>query len=354
MSLVRLGHTDIFITRVVLGCMFSSRLRPPELERILHAACDLGISSFDTAPLYGFFESERLVGRALRDRRARVQILSKAGLRWDDLHGQPLFSFPNAQGVQVHVRKDSRPASLRMQVEGSLQRLGIDTLDLLQIHHPDVDTPIAASIETLEALRREGKIRAFGVSNFSAQQLDQAVHAAPNGGVSSLQSSYSLLDRSVEAELLPRCRAQGISMLAFSPLAKGALVHPQSSEHSARDGSRFDSLIARHAIARSVDGELSRVARSHHASAAQVALAWLFAQPGLSAAVAGASSVEQVRELAGAAELQLREHEARALGDTFARLSPLIALGERMQRNPIYSKLSRKLGRVRRLVRGRM
>ena len=190
----QLGHSPVRISRVVLGCMFPARLRQPDVEHIVHAAFDAGITSFDTAPLYDFHRGEEQLGRALRDRWQRVQILTKAGLRWDGTHGRELFSFTDSRGQKRVVRRDSRPESLRDEVRQSLLRLGADSVDLMQLHHPDEDTPIEQSIEVLEQLVRAGQIRAYGVSNFSPQQLEAACAAAGNrdaagGGVAGAAGS---------------------------------------------------------------------------------------------------------------------------------------------------------------------
>jgi aryl-alcohol dehydrogenase-like predicted oxidoreductase len=206
--------SSLQISRVVLGCMWPGRLGEGEIRRIIHAACDAGITSFDSAPLYDFHGSERVVGRALKDRRQRVQLLTKAGLSWDGAHGRVLFSFRDVQGAERAARMDSRPATLRAEVEGSLKRLQTDVIDLLQIHHPDLDTPLAESLGALEQLQREGKIRAIGVSNFTPEQLSESFDVLGPGGLAALQCEYNLLQRWPERALLPLCRTHGCAVLA--------------------------------------------------------------------------------------------------------------------------------------------
>jgi aryl-alcohol dehydrogenase-like predicted oxidoreductase len=348
---VQLGRSELQISRVVLGCMFAERLSEPEITRIIHAACDAGVTSFDTAPLYAFHESERILGRALRDRRQHVQILTKAGLRWDGEHGQVLFEFHDAQGVRRAVRKDSRPAQLRAELEGSLTRLGTDVIDLLQIHHPDVDTPLADSLGVLQELRREGKLRAIGVSNFSPAQLDGAFAALAPHALDALQCEYNLLQRWPEGELLPRCRAQGASVLAYSPLARGLLAgRPPLARGFLRSGAELGYLhaVARRVVDPAVRERLVPLAEGRDAQPGQVALAWLLAQPGLSAVVVGASSVAQARENARAAELALSPEDVRQLGVAFTAVGRQLHLLRRASSVPGVTRAAGLLAKVAR------
>lgn len=312
--------------------MWSPGLSESEITRLVHAAIDLGVTSLDTAPLYDFGRSEEIVGRALSGRRSRVQILTKAGLRWDDAHGRVLFEFTDRGGVRRAVRKDSRPKSLKAEVESSLRRLRADQIDLLQIHHPDIDTPIAESLGELARLRDAGLIRAIGVSNYSAPQLQLAVDALGPDGLDALQCEYNLLQRWPEQELLPLCRAHTVGVLAYSPLAKGLLAgfgrkHDRRLPVASRGGShgRFLSSLAVRAAVKLVS---EPIARRHGASPDQVALAWLLAQPGLTSAVAGGSTLEQVRANAAAASLSLTPTEISGLSSAFGGLRiPLHLLG---------------------------
>jgi len=321
---VRLGPGRIHVSRVVMGCMWSPTLSEADITRLVHAACDHGISSFDTAPLYDFHRSEEMLGRAVADRRSRVQILTKAGLRWDAEHGQVLFSFHDAQGRLRAVRKDSRPVSLRGEVEASLRRLGVEHIDLIQVHHPDVVTPIADSLGELARMRDAGLIRAIGVSNYSPEQLANAVHALGPSGLDCLQCEYSLVERWAEAELLPACRAAGVGVLAYSPLAKGMLAGTSGwrkrSLGSANRGGSHASRLSRAVVQGAVQLALGPLARSHGVEVGQIALAWLLAQPGLTGVVVGASTRAQVISNAAAADITLSQDEVAEVGARFARL----------------------------------
>jgi aryl-alcohol dehydrogenase-like predicted oxidoreductase len=247
------------------------------------------------------------------------------------------------------VRKDSRPAQLSAEVEASLKRLGTDVIDLLQIHHPDVDTPLADSLGALEALRKAGKIRAIGVSNFSAAQLDAAFAALAPHSLDALQCEFNLLQRWPERELLPRCRAQQTSVLAYSPLAKGVLAgrRPRGrDEKLASDDSGYGQPIARRLIDAKVDEVFGPLSARHGASPGQIALAWALAQPGLSAVVAGASSVEQALDNARALEFVLPPDEVRQVGDAFAALGRHLHLLGRARGLPGVARAERLFAKV--------
>lgn len=334
-----------------------SRGDPAERVRTLHAAIDAGITSIDTAPLYDFGESERLVGQAIADRRSRVQVLGKVGLRWDDDHGEVLFEAQQEQGPLRVVRRDSRPVSVRRDVEQSLRRLGIDALDLCQVHHPDPSVPIADTMGELLRLRDEGKLRAIGVSNYSAAQVNEAARALGGVPLASVQSEYSLLRREVERELVGAVQALGAGLLAYSPLMHGLLAGRMARRRRLPQGDhrRWDPAFHPLNVARVERARLEALeplARRHGVSEAQVALAWVLHQPGVTAVIAGGSSPAQARSNARAAELVLHPVELADLAAAFETvvIDPDVTprrrdrLRERGER--IVSKLRARAGRV--------
>ncbi len=299
-----------------------SRGDPAERVRTLHAAIDAGITSIDTAPLYDYGESERLVGQAIADRRARVQVLGKVGLRWDDDHGEVLFRAQQEGGPLRVVRRDSRPVSVRRDVEQSLRRLGIDALDLCQVHHPDATVPIADTMGELLRLRDEGKLRAIGVSNYSAAQIVEAVEALGDVPLASVQAEYSLLRRAAEREVLGTTQEHGIGVLAYSPLLHGLLAGRMArkrrlplGDHRRWDPAFHPLNVAR--VERARLEALEPLARRHGVAGAQIALAWLLHRPGVTAVIVGGSSPAQVRGNARAAELVLRAGELSGLAAAF-------------------------------------
>ncbi|MBC8067836.1 MAG: aldo/keto reductase, partial [Deltaproteobacteria bacterium] len=287
---VELGTGGLVVPRLVLGTMAYGRHAADHGARIrtIHAALDRGVTAFDTAPLYEVGRAEILLGRAIADRRARVQVLTKAGLRWDADHGEVLIDAV-IDGRRTVVRRDSRPGSLRRDVEGSLRRLGVERIDLVQIHHPDAQVPIAEAIGTLVELHREGKLGAIGVSNFSVAQLAEAHAAAGAVGIASHQLPLSMLQQRAGGALLTQARALGHGTLCYSPLAHGVLAgRGLTGALDAADDRRWlvefspDSLAA---IRQVVQRIVVPIAARHDATIAQVALAWVLAQPGADAVV---------------------------------------------------------------------
>ncbi len=174
--------------------------------RTIHVALDSGINLIDTAPVYGFGRSEEIVGKALSgERRERALIATKAGLDWQN----------------SKITRNSSPARLRQEVEDSLRRLQTDVIDIYQVHWPDEATPFEETARTLEDLRREGKIRAIGVSNFSPAQMDRFRSAAP---LHTVQPPYNLFEREIESDVLPYAERNGIAVLAYGALCRGLLT----------------------------------------------------------------------------------------------------------------------------------
>jgi aryl-alcohol dehydrogenase-like predicted oxidoreductase len=197
--------------------------------RTVHAALDAGINLIDTAPVYGFGRSEELVGRALSgERRGRTLIATKGGLEWQD----------------GRIRRNSSPARLRQEIEDSLRRLGTDVIDLYQVHWPDDSTPIEETARTLEDFRREGKIRAIGVSNFSAGQMDRFRSAAT---LQTVQPPYNLFERAIENDVLPYSQRHGLITLAYGALCRGLLTGKitEQTTYKGDDLRRFDPKFSK-------------------------------------------------------------------------------------------------------------
>ena len=304
MERIELGGSGVSITRVVFGAMATRDNSRERQRENLHAALEAGVTAIDTAPLYDFGVSERLVGEETAGRRDAVQILTKVGLRWDGNHGRVLFRGPGTDGVMRTVRCDSRPLAVRRDVEESLARLGTDVLDLVQVHRPDEDTPIADTMGELLRLRQEGKLRAIGVSNYSAEQVRLAQHALGEVRLASHQLHYSLLERSAERELGALAAQLGHRILAYSPLERG-LLGGREPERAPRD--LRDALATLRATAARCD-----------ISPAQAALAWLLAQPRVGGVIVGAGTPEQARDAAGAGAIALEPADLAALDRAFA------------------------------------
>ena len=300
MEIRRLGTSSISVSATGLGCNNLGRAgtaseTPDGAKAVVNAAIDHGITLFDTADVYGreFGLSERLLGQAIAGRRDQVIVATKFG--HDELA-------PDLAGTAA---KGSR-AYIRAAVEGSLERLGIDTIDLYQQHTPDPTTPIEETLAALDELVREGKVREIGCSNYDATRLDAADRAAMASGTArfvSVQNEYSLLERDAEDEVLPAAERLGIGFLPYFPLANGLFTGKFS-----RTERPTDSRIARQRphIADTADWDAME-AYAAFCDAREIGMldatfGWLLALSQVSSVIAGATRVEQVAQNAAAGD----------------------------------------------------
>lgn len=297
MRTLELRHSGLVLSRIIAGGWQAGRdlwvgIDDRETVAAFEAALDAGITTFDTAEDYGAGHSERMLARALGHRRGEIVLATKVS--WD------------------HLRADQVVEAC----ERSLRNLGTDVIDLYQIHWPagsfgSERVPLEETMEALVRLREAGKIRAIGVSNFDLPRLRQACALGP---VDSLQPAYSLLWRHAERELVPFCRAHGVAVLAYSPLAQGLLTGKIGPDHAVQEGdNRRDNRLFQpplRARAHAVVEAMRPLAAARGITLAQLALAWVAGQPD-TAAIAGARTSAQVRENALAGDLVL-EPELRA------------------------------------------
>ena len=273
--------------------------------KAVQAAIDEGTSLIDTAPAYGMGKSEELVGRALQGRRDKVVLSTKCGLVWHTQGGNHFFDQAD-KPVHRFLGKES----IVHEVEESLKRLGTDYIDHYITHWQDPTTPIDETLEALTQLKKQGKIRSIGASNVSAEDLNAYVAA---GGIDAIQECYSMLDRGVEAELLPICKENSISMLSYSSLALGLLsgkIGPDrqfQGDDLRKDSPRF-SMANREKISSLFD-DVRSIADQHSATIAQLVIAWTIQQPGITFALCGARNPEQAVENAKAGALSLSAEE---------------------------------------------
>ena len=288
----------------------------------LRAAPEVGVTAIDTAPVYGFGHSEELIAEAIRGRRDEFLLFDKVGLVWEDRRGPIAFTTRTAEGRRVKVRRNARPDSVRREVEASLGRLRTDHLDLVQVHWPDPETPMADTLGALAELRDEGKVREVGVSNHSAPELASARRALGEVPLASDQVRYGLLAREPEEGILPWCRENGVGVLVHSPLEQGLLTGKVGVERRFASGDGRDKQPTfRPENRREVNGVLSAVvepiANHRDATVAQVVLAWTLAREGVTSVLCGARTPEQVRENAAAAEILLEPEESAAIEAAF-------------------------------------
>ena len=294
-----LGQTGIKVSPYCLGAMMFGGIGNPdhdECVRMIHKALDFGTNIIDTADRYSAGESEEIVGKALQGRRDRIVLATK-------VHG-PMGDDPNMQG-------NSRRWITRA-VEDSLRRLQTDYIDLYQIHRPSPDTDVEETLSVLTDLTREGKVRAIGASTFPASDIVEAQWIAERRGLARFrteQPPYSILNRSIEREVLPACQRYGMGVLAWSPLAKGMLTGRYR-----KGAPQPDTLRAKYfPKAMSDEGSLDAVealiplAESAGLSLMHMALAFVVAHPALSAAIIGPRTMEQLDGLLAGAEVKLSD-----------------------------------------------
>jgi aryl-alcohol dehydrogenase-like predicted oxidoreductase len=279
----RIGALRVSV--VGIGCNnFGARLDADGTARVVHAALDAGINFFDTADIYGGTQSEVLLGRALRSRRDEAVIATKFGMPIDD------------------TRFGAKPAYVRQALEDSLQRLGVETIDLYQLHYPDATTPLEDTLATLADLVAEGKIREIGCSNFDGTALRDAAERAGEGPVfRSVQNQFSLLDRTPENDgTLDACTDLGVGFLPYYPLANGWLTGKFDPDAPLTEGTRLAAMPESRQALWWSDDMKDKVRRLRGVSAASgvplltLAFSWLASHPQVSSVIAGASTPEQV------------------------------------------------------------
>ena len=309
-----LGHSGLFTTPLVLGSnVFGWTADEATSFRVLDAFVGAGGTTIDTANVYSAWvdghrggESETVIGKWLRQRHRRddVLIATKVGMKMGD----------GSQGLSK--------AYIKQAVEDSLRRLQTDYIDLYQSHQDDETLPVTEPLEAYAELLREGKIRAIGASNFQADRLRAALLASQEHGLpryETLQPEYNLYDRQdFEQSLLPVCQEFGLGVIPYFGLASGFLTGKYRTEADLDQSVRGSTVGKKYLNdrGRKILRALDTVADRHHATQAEVALAWLMAQPGITAPIASATSVAQVRDLAGAMTLTLSPDDVRLLDET--------------------------------------
>jgi len=276
----------------------------------IRSSVDAGITLIDTAPAYGKGRSEELVGKALRGRRDEVTISTKCGLVWSSDGSESSFD-PKGASIQRHLD----PKSVRREIEQSLTRLDTDVIDIYHTHWPDPTTPIADTMETLTALKEEGKIRAIAASNVSLEDIREYSEA---GELSGIQESYSALERGLDDEIAPHCKAQQISIMSYSSLALGILsgkILPDrvfEGDDQRIEHPRFS--VQNRANVLLMLAELDTLRLSLGLTTAQLVIAWTLVQPGITYSLVGARNVAQATENAEAGDVELT-NDAVALID---------------------------------------
>jgi 1-deoxyxylulose-5-phosphate synthase len=317
MEYVRLGTTGLKVSRLCLGCMTygSSKWRPWVLDEepsrpFIKRALEHGINFFDTANMYSLGASEEVLGRALKDyaKRHEVVIATKVYNKMGE--------GPNDHGLSRKHIFD--------QIDASLRRLGTDYVDLYQTHRWDYETPIEETLDALNDVVRAGKARYIGASSMFAWQFARALHLSDRHGWArfvSMQNHYNLVYREEEREMIPLCRAEGVGVIPWSPLARGFLAGNRTPDKSGdTTRARTDNFAQQMYFQPddfAVADRLKEVAHEHRRKPAQIALAWLLSRPGLTAPIVGASKMEQLDDAVAALEIRLSDDDVKALEEPY-------------------------------------
>lgn len=314
-----LGNSGLEVSALGLGCMGMSFGYGPakdtkEMINLLHAAVERGITFFDTAEVYGPFTNEELVGEALAPFRNKVVIATKFGFDLD-----PRL---DPRGMKGAPGLNSRPEHIREAVEGSLQRLKVDAIDLLYQHRVDPEVPIEDVAGAVRDLIREGKVKHFGLSEAGVQTIRRAHAIQP---VTALQSEYSLWTRTPEKEVLPTLEELGIGFVPYSPLGKGFLTG-KIDENTSFDKNDFRNVVPRFAPeARKANQALvdllGRIATKTKATPARIALAWLLAQKSWIVPIPGTTKLHRLDENIGAVSVELTADDLRDIDTAAAKIT---------------------------------
>jgi len=315
MEYTTLGDTGMEVSRICLGCMsFGSSdwrewvLDEEESRQIIERAIDLGINFFDTANMYSNGESERVLGNALDGRRDESVVATKCYFQMDD-------EDPNSGGL-------SRKA-IEQELENSLDRLGMDTIDLYQIHRWDEQTPVDQTLRTLDDAVRRGKIRYAGASSMWAYQFADALHTGDRLGLEqfqTMQNHYNLVYREEEREMLPLCERENVGVMPWSPLARGYLTRPHEDIDATTRGETEEHMYEhpyRDGGGREINERVQQLAADKGVTMAQISLAWLLDKDWVDAPIVGTTSVEHLEDAVAALEIDLSASDIAYLEEPY-------------------------------------
>lgn len=311
----KLGNSGLEVSALGLGCMRMTFGDAPigthqEMIEFIHAAVDRGITFFDTAEVYGPFTNELLVGEALEPFKNQVVIATKFG-----------FKHEGDRGPSPSTGFDSRPEQIKRVAEASLKRLRVEAIDLFYQHRPDPSVPIEDVAGAVKDLIQAGKVKHFGLSESDANAIRRAHAVQP---VTALQSEYSIWWTAIEAEILPTCEELGIGLVPYSPLGRGYLTGKidENSTFAENDIRSRNPRFTPEAIKanRVVVDLLERIAANHHATPAQIALAWLLAQKPWIVPIPGSRKIERLEENLGAVHITLTADDLSQIADAMAQI----------------------------------
>ena len=310
----KIGKSDVGITPITMGAwaiggfLWGGNDEKGSIAAV-HAYMDNGITSIDTAPVYGFGYSEELVGKAIKNyNRDKIQILTKFGMVWDKEKGDFAFDGKDKNGDHKKIYRYAGYDNILTDVAISLKRLQTDYIDLLQLHWPDSTTPIDETMRALEKLIQDGKVRAAGVCNYNLAQMQEAAQTIR---LDSDQVPYSMLKRNIEHDLVPYALENNISIIAYSPMERGLLTGKYKASSKFGEGDHRNSYIHKVDMRKieQLTGRLAQLATKYNATTAQLVLAWTIQQPAIVTALAGARNAHQAEENSKAMYISISEDD---------------------------------------------
>jgi len=320
MELKQLGNSSVKVTPLAFGAWavggwMWGGAEEQESIRAIRASYELGMTTIDTAPVYGFGRSEELVAKAMNGvARDKYQILTKFGMNWQTHQGEYFFDSTDNNGKPIKIYKYSGREKVRQECEESLKRLKTDYIDLLQIHWADNTTPIAETMGELSLLIKEGKARAAGVCNYSAAQVEEALKTL---NIVSNQVPYSMVNREIEKEIIPQALSKGLGILPYSPLQRGLLTgkitrnykfsegdtRPNTKYYKPENLDRINAMLAK----------IKPIADAHQASLSQLVINWTVNQPAMASVLVGARNEQQVKENVNSLRFKLSQDELKQI-----------------------------------------
>ena len=323
----KLGKTDLKLSAITYGAfaiggsMWGGNEKQDSIKAI-HASLDHGVTSLDTAPFYGFGLSEELIGEAIKGRdRSKIQLLTKFGLVWDGSNKEKgeFFFDAGSDGKSIPVYKYASKQNIIKEVEESLQRLGTDYIDLLQIHWADATTPISETMEAMDELIKQGKILAAGVCNYDLAQLQEAEQTL---SLASNQLSYSMLNRAIEQDIVPYTIDHNIGLIAYSPLERGLLTGKYYKDATLKNDDHRNGYFGQFNAekVKSFLNSIEPLAKEKNATLAQLVLRWTTLQPGITLVLAGSRNAEQAVSNAQAMNIKLNTEELQLINNQLLTL----------------------------------
>ncbi|WP_128543910.1 aldo/keto reductase [Larkinella soli] len=316
MEFRNLGETDLKVSVITFGAWAAGGWMWGGTERkesvgAIRASYDLGVTSIDTAPVYGQGTSEEIVGEAIKGLpRDKVQLLTKYGMRWNQTKGTLAFHSRDNDGNPIDIYKYAGKESIIQECEDSLRRLGTDYIDLYQIHWPDVTTPISETMEAVQRLIEQGKVLQAGVCNYDISQMREAEKGLK---LASNQVPYSMVKRDIEEEVVPYCLENRKAILAYSPLERGLLTGKIKPGHQFAEGdhrANYKAFKPENIVGVNTFLEKIRpLAEEKNATLGQLVIRWTIEQPGITVALVGARNTDQAVQNAKAIEVKLSADE---------------------------------------------